>query len=150
MAQAYVGEGTILRFGSGTATVATTTATSVNTNDVALVTSITPNKTSNPIDVTALDSGGWEQLLMGRKKISLDIELEYDPSDAQHKAIMLSQFNDTKSRWILLVNSNVVGDAAVEFLGYIPEAPQTITENDKITVSFTVQSDGAVTFTQVA
>lgn len=93
------------------------------------------------IDVTSHDSGGWEEILMGRKRYEIKVDGNYVPSDAGMQAIVNSLLNGTVSTWKLTYPNGYYYSGS----GYVASVEIKSPEGDKAAVSLTLKGSGALT-----
>ena len=139
---AAVGDGSILRFGIGTATVSTATATT--TNDMGLVTQIGAEPSLETVEVTALDSNGVKQYLAGLRDATLSLEVELDSENDHHNDLIAGCIAGTRKKFAIIPNNDGTNAAGVTYSGaaFVTAAPTAFPTGDKQTLSVTLQVDG--------
>lgn len=63
--------------------------------EVANVKDVTPNMETNQIDVTTRATNGWRAWASGLKDATLEIQVQYDPTDADYQAFHQSFLTNT-------------------------------------------------------
>jgi predicted secreted protein len=145
---AAVGDGSVLRFQVGTEAVATTVTTSVTTQDIGLVQSISPSISHDVIDVTALDSGGIKQYIAGLRDASLTFDLEVDHDNTLHNNLIAAAAAGTLKAFAVIPLDSagaVPAQASYTGSGYVTDASMSMPTGDKQTMSVTVQVTGGLT-----
>lgn len=139
---AVVGDGTILRFGIGTATVSTATATS--TNDMGIVTRVAPEPAHEPVEVTALDSNGVKQYIAGLRDATLSLEVELDSENDHHNDIIAGCLAGTQKNFAIIPNNDGTNAAGVTYSGaaFVTATPMEFPTGEKQTMSVTLQVSG--------
>ncbi len=139
---AAVGDGSIIRFGIGTATVSTATATS--TNDMGIVQSISPSIAHEPVDVTALDSGGIKQYIAGLRDATLTLEVELDSENDHHNDIIVAAAGGVLKNFAIIPNSESATGVTYSGSAYVTDASMSMPLGDKQTMSVTLQVTGGM------
>jgi len=105
---------------------------------------------NEPIDVTNKDSSGWRELLAAGKR-SADVTLSGvnldDATIADMRTDMLAQTADT---WTVVIPGLAGGSAGTySMTGIMTSLEESGEEGGATTYSLTIQSSGAVTFTDL-
>lgn len=148
---AAVGDGSILRFAIGTVTTAPVTTTATTTSDLGLVQTISPSISHEPVDVTALDSGGIKQYIGGLRDATLTFDVELDSENDHHNDMVIAAATgQLKLFSIMPRNSGVSGTnipgSGVVYSGsaYVTDASMALPTGDKQTMSVTLQVTGGM------
>lgn len=140
-----VGDGSILRFAIGTITTAPVTTTATTTNDLGFVQTISPTLSHEPVDVTALDSGGVKQYIGGLRDASLTFEVEVDHNNNMHNDIVASAGSGQLKLFTILPNDSTGLASVYSGSAYVTDASMSMPTGDKQTLSVSLQVTGGMT-----
>lgn len=111
--------------------------------------SVTVTHNGTPIDISNKSNGDWRTLLAGEKSgrsVDFGLELIHN-NDANYQAVRKADQTATTDPYTLTFVSDLTTDEEISGNFMVTGMSDSIPHGDKFTCSLTLQSSGAVTYT---
>lgn len=100
-------------------------------------------------DITNKESGGFKQSLMGLRSGSLNFSVLHDEAEDYNLQQMFTAWSSDTAIDVVKFTTGTTGDYEFESDGWLTSLEMNAGTEDNVTVSGTIELDGAITYTAI-